>query len=121
MPSLMHKRGTRAQINAAAAAGGLKAGEVYLITDEARLTVGTAANAHQAFAKQNEAGWTSYASEWSVAPAKLAAIAAGDVYRYTRAAGYYYRLVPSSYTPAQDAFYSNYTAGVLSGLLATRG
>jgi hypothetical protein len=62
MPSLTHKRGTRAQINAAATANGLKAGEVYLITDEGRLTVGTAANAHSAAAKQGEGGgsdpWT---------------------------------------------------------------
>jgi hypothetical protein len=54
MPSLSHKRGTRAQIDAAALASALKAGEVYLLTDEARLTVGTAANAHQTTAKQSE-------------------------------------------------------------------
>ena len=54
MPSLAHKRGTRAQIDAAAGASALKAGEVYLITDEARLTIGTAANAHVAAAKQSE-------------------------------------------------------------------
>jgi hypothetical protein len=54
MPSLSHKRGTRTQIDAAALASGLKAGEVYLLTDESRLTVGTAANAHQAAAKQSE-------------------------------------------------------------------
>ncbi len=58
MPSLAHKRGTRAQIDAAAAINALKAGEVYLITDEARLTVGTAVNAHQALAKQGEGGGT---------------------------------------------------------------
>ena len=56
MPSLAHKRGTRAQIDAAASANALKAGEVYLITDEARLTVGTAANAHAAAAKHGEGG-----------------------------------------------------------------
>ena len=121
MPSLMHKRGTRAQINAAAAAGGLKTGEIYLITDEARLTVGTASGAHQACAKQSDLGWSSYVSIWSSTPVKIAATPSGDVYKYTRAAGNYYRLVPSPYTPAQDAFYSNYTAGVLSGLLASRG
>lgn len=62
MPSLAHKRGTRAQIDAAATANDLKAGEVYLLTDEARLTVGIAANAHQPLAKQGEGGgsdpWT---------------------------------------------------------------
>lgn len=56
MPSLAHKRGTRAQINAAASGSELRAGEVYLITDEARLTVGTAANSHQPVAKQGEGG-----------------------------------------------------------------
>lgn len=62
MPSLSHKRGTRAQIDAAATANAIRTGEVYLITDEARLTVGTSANAHQALAKQGEGGgsdpWT---------------------------------------------------------------
>ena len=38
--TLLVKRGTRAQLNAAAAASGLKAGEPYLITDEGRLAVG---------------------------------------------------------------------------------
>jgi hypothetical protein len=56
MPSLRHKRGTLAQINAAATASGLKAGEVYYITDENRLTVGSATNAHQPMAKKNEGG-----------------------------------------------------------------
>jgi hypothetical protein len=56
MPSLAHKRGTRAQIDAAATANALRNGEVYLITDEARLTVGTAVNAHVPMAKQSEAG-----------------------------------------------------------------
>jgi hypothetical protein len=55
MPSLSHKRGTRAQIDAAASGNALRNGEVYLITDEARLTVGTAANAHVPMAKQSEA------------------------------------------------------------------
>jgi hypothetical protein len=40
------KRGTRAQLAAAAAASGLTAGEPYLITDEGVLAVGTAAGAY---------------------------------------------------------------------------
>lgn len=55
MPSLQVKRGTRAQIDAAALASGLKPGEVYLITDEDRLAVGTSISAYQAFAKTSEA------------------------------------------------------------------
>jgi hypothetical protein len=62
VPSLTHKRGSRAQIDAAAGANALRTGEVYLITDEARLTVGTAVNTHQPHAKQGEGGgadpWT---------------------------------------------------------------
>jgi hypothetical protein len=54
MPSVIHKRGTRAQIDAAAAAGNLRIGEIYLITDEARLSVGTENNAHQPVSKQGE-------------------------------------------------------------------
>ncbi|MFN3451168.1 MAG: hypothetical protein ACK4ZE_03345 [Sphingorhabdus sp.] len=54
MPSLSHKRGTRAQVDAAASANALRLGEVYLITDEARLTVGISASAHQPAAKQGE-------------------------------------------------------------------
>lgn len=61
MPSLAHKRGTRAQIDAAAGTNTLRAGEIYLITDEARLTVATGTSAHQPAAKQGEGSgepWT---------------------------------------------------------------
>lgn len=56
MPSLQHKRGTRAQLDTAAAASQLKVGEVYFITDEQRLAVGTAVNAYTAFLKEGEGG-----------------------------------------------------------------
>jgi hypothetical protein len=80
MPSLAHKRGTRAQIDAAAGANGLRTGEVYLITDEARLTVGTAENAHQALAKQGEGGgsdpwtWQKLAADVANSTTTLAAV-----------------------------------------------
>ena len=80
MPSLAHKRGTRAQIDAAATSSGLKSGEVYLITDEARLTVGTAANAHSPLAKQSEAGggdpwmWQKLSADVSNSTVTLAAV-----------------------------------------------
>ncbi len=54
MASIKVKRGTRAQIDAAAGVNGLAAGEPYLIEDEARLAVGTAANSYQAMAKEGE-------------------------------------------------------------------
>ena len=40
MTKVLVKRGTRAQIDAAAAASGLNQGEIYLVTDEDRLAVG---------------------------------------------------------------------------------
>jgi hypothetical protein len=80
VPSLSHKRGTRAQIDAAAGANALNTGEVYLITDEARLTVGTAANAHQPAAKQGEGGgsdpwtWTKLAADVANSTVTLAPV-----------------------------------------------
>jgi hypothetical protein len=56
VPSIRVKRGTRAQLDAAALANGLQSGETYLITDESRLAVGTSSNAYQAAAKQGEGG-----------------------------------------------------------------
>jgi len=54
------KRGTRAQLDAAASSNGLIVGEPYLITDEDRMAVGTAVNAYETYAKESETGggWT---------------------------------------------------------------
>lgn len=54
MASVRHKRGTRALVDASASASSLRAGEIYLITDQDRLTVGTSATAHKPVAKQSE-------------------------------------------------------------------
>lgn len=48
------KRGTRAQIEAAKAAGQLLDGEPYLITDEDRLAVGVSSSGYSSFAKEEE-------------------------------------------------------------------
>lgn len=53
MAKILLKRGTRAQIDAAAAASQLSAGEPYLITDENRLSVAIAANAHSPAARHD--------------------------------------------------------------------
>lgn len=45
------KRGTRAQIEAAKAAGQLRDGEPYLITDENRIAVGVSSSGYSSFAK----------------------------------------------------------------------
>lgn len=48
------KRGTRAQIEAAKAAGQLRDGEPYLITDENRLAVGVNSSGYSSFVKTDE-------------------------------------------------------------------
>lgn len=47
MASVQIKRGTRAQLEAAASASGLKVGEPYLMTDEQKLAVGLSAGSYQ--------------------------------------------------------------------------
>lgn len=54
MPSLKIKRGTRAQLTSASAASGLKQGELYHVTDEDRVDLGTGAGASVALAKKSE-------------------------------------------------------------------
>lgn len=56
MPNIQHKRGSRASLDALAAANGLLVGQVYIITDESRIAIATAVNAYQAMAKQGEGG-----------------------------------------------------------------
>lgn len=51
-----HPRGTRAALNAKAAAGTIEPQQVYFITDEARLAVGLSNNSYQAFLKEGEGG-----------------------------------------------------------------
>ncbi len=77
MPSLAHKRGTRAQIDSAAALNNLRTGELYLISDEARVTVATAVNAHAPAAKQAEAdqeSWIKLAADVSNSTVTMAGV-----------------------------------------------
>ena len=56
MTKVLNKRGTRSEINVAAATGALNAGEVYLITDEDRIAIGTSTSTYESYAKESEAG-----------------------------------------------------------------
>ena len=108
MPSFSHKRGTRAQVDSAAAANALRVGEVYLITDEARLTVGTSASTHQPAAKQGEGGgdpWT-----WS----KLAADVANSTITPAAATGL-------SFAAAANTMYLVELIGAFQSAIATTG
>ena len=55
MSKVLIKRGTRAQINSAASATGLLAGEPYLITDENRLAIGLSTTTYAEAAKPGDA------------------------------------------------------------------
>lgn len=48
------KRGTKSQLDAAAAAGALELGEPYLITDQERIAVGLGRSSYSSMAKQSE-------------------------------------------------------------------
>ena len=54
--SLKIKRGSRAQLTAAAGSGTLIAGEPYLVTDEGRFAIGLSGSSFETFAKQSEVG-----------------------------------------------------------------
>lgn len=55
MAKILLKRGTRAQLDAAAAAAALAEGEPYLISDEGRLAIASGASAYQAAAMRGAA------------------------------------------------------------------
>lgn len=63
--------------------------------------------------------WMTLARGWDSVPTFLQTIADGDVYQYDYTGSRtFYRLVPSG--SAVDAFYSGFSGGVLSGLIASK-
>ena len=64
--------------------------------------------------------WFDYATGFprATSPTLLTTIATGDVWMYKYGVNTYYRLVPSGVL--EDSFYSIFSGGVLSGLLATK-
>jgi hypothetical protein len=71
--------------------------------------------------QESQLRWSDLVTQWDVTPALSATIAAGSVYDYTLDGVTRYRLVPSPYSPAGDAFYATFAGGVLSNLVAARG
>jgi hypothetical protein len=68
--------------------------------------------------------WGHLAMHWSVEPTaagRATSPVAGDVLAYTLGSVTRYRLVPDSGLPTDDAFYSNFAAGVCSGFIVSRG
>ena len=62
MPSLKIKRGSYAQLVAAAAANQLKEGEPYLISDQGRIAIGTSTSTFEVFAKLSEVAQNTFAT-----------------------------------------------------------
>jgi hypothetical protein len=56
MPNIRHKRGTRAALTALAGSSGLLPGQMYVLTDEARIAVALTTTTFETFAKESEAG-----------------------------------------------------------------
>lgn len=79
----------------------------------------TSTNVQDALEEVSLPKWIDYATGFSATPTLLQTIADGDVYEYTYSNGTLYRLVPSG--SEQDAFYSAFSGGVLSGLVASKG
>lgn len=75
----------------------------------------------RATAGTNALTWDFLATNWTSAPSVAGTVAGGTVYSYVRSGVARYRLVPTSYSAAQDAFYSGFSGGVLSGLIVSRG
>jgi hypothetical protein len=68
-----------------------------------------------------ELAWTDLVTRWDSPPTQAATIGSGSVFAYVLDGTTRYRLVPSPYSAAGDAFYATFGGGVLSGLLAARG
>lgn len=62
------KRGTRAQLDTAKSAAGLRAGELYHITDEARIAIGSGASSYIALVKESEGTFTGVAAPTNLLP-----------------------------------------------------
>jgi hypothetical protein len=64
--------------------------------------------------------WEYYATKWDTAPTQAGTVAAGAVWAYVLGGVTRYRLVPSPYDATDDAFYSTFSGGSLSGLITSR-
>jgi len=65
--------------------------------------------------------WSYYVTMWSIEPTLNTSITGGDVYDYTLDGVTRYRFVPTIYDANEDAFYTTFSGGLLTGLVASRG
>ena len=81
MSSLKIKRGSYAQLVAAAAADQLKEGEPYLISDQGRIAIGTSTSTFEVFAKLSEVAQNTFATLQQEVDALKAAVAKMPKYK----------------------------------------
>jgi len=79
----------------------------------------TSTNVQDALEEVSLPKWIDYVTGFSAIPTLTQTIAEGEVYTYPYSNGTLYRLVPSG--SEQDAFYTTFSGGVLSGLVASKG
>ena len=106
----------------------LQADAVYLVRVgvgfDLYVTDSTGQIAHKVNGGAAAATWADYALRWSTPPTpagEATSPVAGQVYAYTLGGVTRYRLVPTVYTPANDAFYSSFSNGACTGLIVNRG
>lgn len=71
----------------------------------------------------NNRSWIYYASQWDVPPVVIGTATSpvpGKVREYTLDTTVRYRLTPTTYSSAQDAFYTTFSDGICSGLIISR-
>jgi hypothetical protein len=79
----------------------------------------TATNVQEALQELTAKTWAAYVFEWAQEPTLVSTSTSGDIYEYTFENNLtLYRLVPTPYSPQQDAFYTDID---LTDLVVSRG
>jgi hypothetical protein len=120
--TIKHKRSNIA--GAAPDTSNLELGEIAINTTDGRIFIKKEINSVESVVEIGQ-DWASLATLWDNTPTKIndATVngSVGSVYKYTYRGVDRYRFVPNLYDPVMDGFYSNFSEGVLSGLIASRG
>jgi hypothetical protein len=74
-----------------------------------------------AVAEQIAQTWDGLVFNWSAQPTLVATLTGGQVWAYTLAGTTRYRMIPTPYVAAQDAFYSAFDGATLSNPIIARG
>jgi len=118
MATIQLRRGTAAQWTSANPT--LASGEPGFETDTRKLKIGNGSAAWTALPYTVDT-WNYFATTWTTAPSQVGTTASGAVFSYVLNGVTRYRLVPTTYAAASDAFYSGWDGTTLTGLIVARG